>query len=127
MGKVRTPPEEIARRRNIVRRSESWAEAGRELGMGPKAIWNFADCHRFTDQLGADVGGPLYGSKGGRDNASREATPKDEAERQARTLVQYWARQGYSICARVIRNGDGYEVRSDLINGLPRDWKGRAA
>lgn len=127
MGKVRTPPEEIQRRRRVVRESESWAEAGRKLGMGPKAVWNFADCHRFTGELGVDVGGPLYGSMGGRKNASREATSKDEAMGQARALVNYWARQGYSICVRVIRNGDGYEVRSDLINGLPRDWKGRAA
>ena len=54
----------------------------------------------------------------------------------ATTLVkhirEFWAAKGYEVMAYMI--GDGaddracvYAVRSDLVNGFPRDWKSNAA
>lgn len=56
------------------------------------------------------------------------------AERQAARIVEYWADRGYSVCAKAVPlpycntyRHRPYEIRTDLVNGLPRDWKGRAA
>jgi hypothetical protein len=55
-----------------------------------------------------------------------------EQERLARVIVDYWADQGYSICATVSRGRfiqsarhTPYVLTTDMLNGLPRGFKGR--
>jgi hypothetical protein len=56
------------------------------------------------------------------------------AHHLARLIVTYWAAKGYTVNAGAYpeygrrRDGTegalvGYAVRSDMIGGLPRDWK----
>lgn len=48
----------------------------------------------------------------------------------ARAIRVYWGMQGYEVRSWVQgthdhdRRGLMYEVKTDLVNGLPRNWKG---
>ena len=50
------------------------------------------------------------------------------ASRLANTIRKYWAERGYVVAVRTVPISGNHErsvfaVRSDLVNGLPRDFK----
>jgi hypothetical protein len=58
------------------------------------------------------------------------AAERERAERQATAIVNFWADRGYSVCA-IVRAGpfcprSGCKpciVETDLVDGLPRDFR----
>lgn len=67
----------------------------------------------------------------------KQINSKKRAEECAKKVREYWSLNGYDIEAHVIRNDlvetqdDGhqvvtvyYSIKTDLINGLPKDYKG---
>ncbi|MGE0743129.1 MAG: hypothetical protein AB7O98_17470 [Hyphomonadaceae bacterium] len=44
----------------------------------------------------------------------------------AQMIVSYWAALGYVVNVTVTRSTLGPQLRSDLVNGLPRNWRGWA-
>lgn len=125
----------------LARKCRTWAELARELDLNPAACRRWFEWHGLTRVLGSDVGGPTYAGKRGQPgvqlaDAQANGMTRDEANALAAKIRQYWRAQGYHVetwairvMATIAEDGerDAYEVQSDLVDGLPRDWKGRAA
>ena len=60
-------------------------------------------------------------------------TTKDETAELADQIKEFWAKRGYQITTKLIQVNTGIDgqyrfgwaIRSDLCNGLPRNFKGK--
>lgn len=50
--------------------------------------------------------------------------PRRFAEKLAGRIRQFWRSLGYDVNVTIERVGNWKFVRSDLVNGLPRNWRG---
>ena len=60
--------------------------------------------------------------------ASDDFSTMDGAQSLVQTIREFWAEQGYAVLVELrvgpfnkARRSCGYEIHSDLVNGLPRD------
>lgn len=62
-----------------------------------------------------------------RNELAERAAPQNSksfASDLAYSIRTYWAQAGYDVSVDVVQRRYGYVLRSDLKNGLPRDWRG---
>lgn len=53
-------------------------------------------------------------------------TNEQVASNAAAAIRKYWAERGFTVKVSVKRvDGDDHGIRSDMIDGLPREMKGR--
>lgn len=131
----RLSPEESERRIATVTQCRTIEEAATQLGMKYSRLRNWISHNNLRHLVGQRVKSEfkpinLRPAEIGR------GMPREEARKHAADIRRYWRSQGYHVDAWAARmhttpavdpDTDIFEVQSDLINGLPRDWKGRAA
>jgi molecular chaperone GrpE (heat shock protein) len=102
-------------------------EAGQIRGAARLAGMVASTFRRRLDALGVD---PFQYIPSPEDVHGGAFMSKQENERIARMIVQYWGRKGYQVKAQVLRDKvhipsarcRPWIVVTDLVNGLPRDY-----
>jgi hypothetical protein len=106
-----TPKQEHDRRVEIIGHSKTLAEAAEQIGIGTSAL------HSWMTSKGLAPGGR---------KAVLNTMNEHGANRIAGIIKSYWKERGYDVNVRIqiSRNDNNkalrFEVRSDMVNGLPR-------